>query len=318
MFNPINLLHIYRDTSIDPGASHTTRGRTSALRHLTVAAETGEVTLPAPVRRAIDLQNAITEQRSMLAINSTGEAGIPTLVREVIDRTVREDTATPAPDDLADQALAAVREQERHTATGTLLSGLATGLEQRIPQLVRDHLDDLLDPLREELQTVLTQAREARAALAGVNPQDANQVATATRAQREAIVALPALATKYNRLRLIQRDALAASAHEPIGTTSHSPRTYGWADVFATGVHELERPTPGNPGPPTDLPSVPRLLAVAARDDAWLPTYEQMETALAKSRAPKPEPSAAEQEAQAERNAAKPKVNDKRHVAVSA
>lgn len=288
MSSTLNMLSTYTDQDVDPGPVHTsTHARGAALTHLAAAITSGELhAVPDRLRRALALKDTITAHRSTLGTAGAVD-GIPNMVHGLVRDVLNGTAEAPDVTTLADMALVANMEAERRQVTSVALDALANVIPQHLASVVTETEDEMLAVLREDLAPVITQLQEAAEALAGLDHSDPATVAGATDAQRHALTVLPDLARRYNRLRMMQRDVYAAGQGEPVGKTPHSPSSYGWRHTFASGVHEFQHITPGDPGPATDLPGHLRILAVAQRPDVWLPTREQMESALTLSTAPK-------------------------------
>ena len=173
------------------------------------------------------------------------------------------------PADFAVGAYAATLAADRQAATANGLQGVRRAVETRFEHVVTEHLDELLDGLRGEMDEILSEVRKRDAALGALDVADPRAVAAASDEQRSALLGLEACRRRYNVVRVAQRDALRASTIRPPGAGSWV-RT--WDDSFAAGEHELRRGSAGL----SDSNDVARLRAVARRDDVWLPSVADL------------------------------------------
>lgn len=173
------------------------------------------------------------------------------------------------PTDFAHQAHEARLAHDRLEAGTAATERIRTRLATALPAVVTEALPGLLAGLRTQLVEVLAELLPAVEALGDLDTTDSEAVAGATTAQRKALVALGDLRTRYDRLRLAQRDALSASSLTPPGTTNVTV-DHGWREVFASGLHEFADVAHlGTLSPETK--GVDRLRLVARRADVWLP-----------------------------------------------
>jgi len=149
---------------------------------------------------------------------------------------------------------------------------------------VAEALPKLLAGLRQELNPLLTAARNACTALGGLPMEDATAVAGATSAQRNALLELGPLAARYERLRLAQLAAMAACGVGVPGVggsdASRLPGDETWQEYVGRQLHEFRQPDGGHTEP-TGLAGPVRLCRVAQRKDVWLPDREELERAHA-------------------------------------
>lgn len=186
----------------------------------------------------------------------------------------------PYPADFATAAYDAVVAHETLQAATIATERIRTRLEGALPAVVTEALPDLLGGLRSQLvEEVMAELLPTVEALGDLDIADAEAVAGATGQQRKALVALGELRSRYNLLRLAQRDAYQASDHTPPGATSLSV-DHGWREVFATGIAEFSGV--GAQAAPPPKPTTERLIAVARRSDVWLPDYADLVEAWTK------------------------------------
>lgn len=185
------------------------------------------------------------------------------------------------PADFASAAHAAQVASDRQAAQAAALEGIRRQVTAQLPRVVSASLAELLDGLRAELETIVTEARAADTDLGNLDPTNPDAVATGTNKQRAAVGALAGLRPRYNRVRVAQKSALAASDRHPIGWTPWSV-DQTWTHVWASGLHEYRDGATGE----LAGAAVSRFLEVIRRGDVWLPSVEEMEATWAAKHAP--------------------------------
>ena len=274
--------HIYADPGIDPGAAPIIGSQAASAIGVRTAVAHGELpTLPNRLRNALAADAAVQGLRNaVFGATLEGKRGMAALTRKITDAALAGETL-PTAEEFRTQALNAWLEDQAGQAQSTALNALHRTVKDSAPVAITAALPEALTAVRTEVEAALTEARALIRTLDGLDIHHAAAVAEATKAQRDAVTSLPAVARRYNRLRMLQRDLMVASHLDPAGTTGLSvdQGVNAWRGVFETGLYEFSHITPGDPGPELDMPSVDRLIAVAARDDVWVPSIEQAEDA---------------------------------------
>lgn len=139
----------------------------------------------------------------------------------------------PTGDSLTAAVLAADDADRAHRLT-TLHLALRRDRVRSGSTTIRDATPALLRTIRDTVAQVHSQARSARETLADIDLDVPEQVAQASKAQREAIAEVPDLARRYNRPRLIQALVYQATVIDRPGYTSSDTASGDrWAPVFA-------------------------------------------------------------------------------------
>lgn len=180
------------------------------------------------------------------------------------------------PQDFAAAAFDAQQAASKIDAQSVAAQAVRQQLGQRFPSVVSAALPVLLDGLRGRLGETVTGLREVVQALGDLDVADPDAVAAASDKQRAALLRFNELRKAYNVVRVGQRTALEASGITPPGVTRWS-YGHGWAQVFASGVHEFsDVRRKGLPGP---VRPAERFRGLAHRGDVWLPDVEELSDA---------------------------------------
>lgn len=264
---------IYDDATIDPGPGETgSLTMPAAQKAVASGALSAELPgVPESLVRALRLQAAIREQ--LRAAPGWQAVGSHSLAKQLTDEVMAGTREVPTAAELGELALAAHLEAEAAKRGHEVLAGISTLLAGKVGY--GKAVPGVLAALRDQLVPLLAEVREAAAVLRGLALDDPASVAGATPAQRKALQALPGLSLRYNRLRMWQRVTLVAGREDPVSAAFELASSWT-RDVFAHGLHEFRHVTPATPGPSPDLPGVARLLALARRDDVWLPTVKEL------------------------------------------
>lgn len=270
---------IISDTTLDPGPAPGRGESTGAARKaLAAAIATGQLTAPERVATALAALEEARAAHVDHAVHRNLPRGLEALTgRVALDMLAGKTRPTAA--DLTTAVLAAEDEDRAYKATSEHLERLRNRLDVAVGTVLEDATDTMLEGIRDTVEQVVTRAAKARTTLAGLDLTTPEAVAGASVEQRKAIASLPDLAREYNRARLLQRLIYAATGRPRPGY-SDSDHTGSWAPVYERGVHEFQRITLGDSGPSLDLPARTRILAVANRQDVWVPTPDQIEGAL--------------------------------------
>lgn len=229
-------------------------------------------TVPGAVQAALDARENLERGRTQLYTDLPERAALP----------ARLLTAVVAGEPVEDALRSAVEihlEHDRRSYADSLLRLAAEQSETALRDTIAEAMPGILAGLRVQLEET---AETLRAAYRDVGALDVHQpdpleVAQATKKQQTALVTIAEGTRRYRRIRLAQRDALTASSL-PIPGYHDRRASYGWKDVFATGVHEVKTPgTGGLPGAGQAPRSATR--TVVTRDDLWLPDPDDLTAA---------------------------------------
>lgn len=182
----------------------------------------------------------------------------------------------PWPENFAAAAFDAEQARTRADTAVRAAESIREQIGDRFGDIVTDALPDLLDGLRTELDDVLSNLRPVLDALGSLNVGDPIEVADADPQQRAAVSTIRRLRSRYNVVRLAQRAAYRASTEPIPGNSDQS--VHGWATVFDSGIHEFSN-IPHHGSLPSPVRSDEQMRALAARDDIWIPTVQQMAAA---------------------------------------
>lgn len=179
------------------------------------------------------------------------------------------------PDDFAEAAYLASTAGDRQAASISAVQGVRRLLDLQFPAVVARSLPELLGGLSTQLDEVMRELRDVDKALGTLGMTSTPEaIAAATDKQRAALLAFADLQKRYNLVRYAQTTALQASGVKPPSVTEVSVGL-GWAEVFASGVHEFSdvarRGLPPAHGQPAQ-----RFRALARRADVWLPTVDEL------------------------------------------
>lgn len=193
------------------------------------------------------------------------------VIRQAVEDLIADRPVDP--DEFDQDLMRAVTQADLSTSSMRVAQSMRDSVTNRWREVATAHLPAVLTGLRVQLDELMAEARSVRTAIGGLNITDPSAVAGATGEQRTALQALSPLAERYDRLRLLQRVALA---WQPVPFLAGvGDRTLSWDNIFQTELHELN--WPGGRGPMGATPTGPaRILLLAARDDVWLPTLAQL------------------------------------------
>lgn len=228
--------------------------------------------VPAGLTAAVAALEAVDELD--LEVRSRPARGLGPWVQDVAAAALAGDAL---PEDFQVRAHEAQLEADRQTTASVAVAALRQALEQRLPGVISDSLDDLLRGLRVPLAEVMEELRTTVVALGPLDALDPDAVAGASDEQRLALLDLGELRKRYGVVRMAQTQALEASDQPPPGSSAWTVG-HGWPEVFETGVVEFSDVRRyGNPGP--NVKPVDRLRGLASRPDVWLPGVDEMREA---------------------------------------
>lgn len=277
----LNSPQAFRDQTIDPGPDLLAAFGVAAFtarQLLAVAVDSGQLTAPAPVVRALAAHREVGQLRLAHATD-TVVGGLRGFTARVAADIL---AGRELPDDLGTAALEASLEGQRHQALSEHLDGLRNQLATAVPQVLREHQDELLAPIRDQVERLHGQMRATADTLAGLDLAVPEAIAEATEAQREAIAGLPDLARAYNRARLLQVAVYLAPGRDAPGSTQWSAETGGWTRVLKLRLYEFRAANLNLlSGVPVELDARARMLALAARTDLWTPTHAELHARMA-------------------------------------
>ncbi|MCM0622847.1 hypothetical protein [Nocardioides bruguierae] len=233
------------------------------IRNSTLTAPDTVTGLIAAEDRLIDLEQQIQQR--------------PQTLDEFLGETVSDLVAgKPLPDDIGVRVSEIAAAEQAADQAALAMQQIQHRLRSRWDTTAHDAADELLEHLREDLTSILTEARTAVTALDGLDVQDSEAVAEATDKQRAALAALKALRPRYRRLRSQQTDIVEAVYERPDSASPHDATAWRWKHVWASRIHEFENVYAT--APKHDTRDVLWFRELTTRTDVWLPNIDDLRT----------------------------------------
>lgn len=206
------------------------------------------------------------------AIEGTSRAGLDAFCDNVVGEIV---AGRALPKDFVAEARraeeAGAQQQAARIATMTIRNKLGA----QVPTVIDQAVPKMLAGIRDAVDALVAQGRDAAETLGDLDIGDAGSVADASDPQREAIKTIAALRLRYEDLRASQRTLIRAVRSETLRDlkipTGSKP---GLKDVFLAGVHEFANAASG--ALEQDPDSNARFLEVVRQADVWVPELAEL------------------------------------------
>lgn len=182
----------------------------------------------------------------------------------------------PLDGDFAAQAYAAVQSEEQLNHGLLAIQHVQARLQDREwPHAVREHADQMLAGLRDNLHALLDDLRPQAALLTGIDLGDPDTLDDLDDHQRTALAALKAARPRYRRLRNLQCLLFESAQNAPALASNYDANRWTWRHAWDARIHEFEHvDRHGTPAHPDEN----RLWwqPVLTRTDTWLPTVAEL------------------------------------------